>query len=62
HNNFIWGFDSGCSCPIPWEDNYPACYSVNKEWKEFEINLKDFDKDWEIECQKKINEIKLLCK
>lgn len=40
----IWGFDSGCSCPSPWWDNYPECYlEPAKSWKEFIVNLKDFD-------------------
>lgn len=54
----IWGFDSGCSCPISWEDSYPACYSYSNTWKEFEINLKDFDKLWDQEMQNKFEEIK----
>lgn len=54
----IWGFDSGCSCPSPWDDNYPECYNVSKEWKEFELNTKDFDTDWEKECLEKFEEIK----
>lgn len=39
----VWGFDSGCSCPSPWADNYPNCYTCTQTWKEFEINIKDFD-------------------
>ena len=31
----VYGFDSGCSCPTPWEDTYPDCYKVAKDWKEF---------------------------
>ena len=59
----IWGFDSGCSCPSPWDDSYPECYKVSREWKEFEINIKEFDKDWEKECQEKFEKIKnSLCK
>ena len=53
----IWGFDSGCSCPSPWEDNYPKCYSCGS-YKEFEVSIKDFDGDWLEECTKKFNEIK----
>lgn len=53
----IWGYDSGCSCPSPWHDNYPSCYSVSKEWKEFELSKKNFDPDWKEECEKKAEEI-----
>lgn len=39
----LWGFDSGCSCPIPWEDNAPF-YNVEKDWKSFRISaLEQFD-------------------
>ena len=54
----IWGFDSGCSCPTPWDDAFPDCYKVSKSWKEFEVNLKDFDVGVIEECRNKINEIK----
>ena len=54
----IWGFDSGCSCPSPWSDSFPDCYNVSKEWKEFEIQAKDFDIDWEKECLERVEEIK----
>ena len=54
----IWGFDSGCSCPMPWEDSFPDCYNVSKTWKEFEVNLKDFDKEVIEECLSKIKQIK----
>ena len=39
----IWGFDSGCSCPTPWQDSFPKCYNLSKTWKEFEINLKGIE-------------------
>lgn len=54
----IWGFDSGCSCPSPWHDSFPDCYSCSNSWKEFEVNLKDFDKEWEKEVLENFNEIK----
>ncbi len=42
----IWGFDSGCSCPSPWHDSAPQCYSCTESWKEFVVNdLKGFDPD-----------------
>jgi len=53
----VWGFDSGCSCPSPWSDNYPSCYSVTKTWKEFEVNLKDFDEGVQKEVEGNIDEI-----
>lgn len=53
----IWGFDSGCSCPSPWYDSFPKCYNVSKTWKEFEINIKEFDKDIEKECLNTINHL-----
>lgn len=54
----VWGFDSGCSCPSPWEDSFPRCYNVAKEWKQFEIKLSDFDVNWEQGCRERIEEIK----
>jgi hypothetical protein len=54
----VWGFDSGCSCPIPWEDSFPDCYNVSKSWKEFIVNLTQFDKEVIEECLKTIEEIK----
>lgn len=54
----VWGFDSGCSCPMPWENSYPNCYNTSKTWKEFELNLKDFDKDWESVILSSIAKIK----
>jgi len=53
----IWGFDSGCSCPSPWDDSYPDCYSVSKTWKEFELNQDKFDVGFLEECNNKIMEI-----
>lgn len=53
----VYGFDSGCSCPSPWNDSYPDCYSV-KEWKEFILDTKNFDEDWEKECLENLEEIK----
>lgn len=55
----VWGFDSGCSCPIPWDDNYPNCYEVSKSWKEFVVNLNQFDEKVIEECLKVIEEIKI---
>lgn len=54
----IWGFDSGCSCPSPWVDSYPDCYTVTKSWKEFVVNIEKFDRDVLEDCFKKIEEIK----
>lgn len=54
----IWGFDSGCSCPSPWFDSYPSCYESTREWKEFELDTKNFDADWEKVCLEKLEEIK----
>lgn len=51
----IWGFDSGCSCPNPWDssDNFEG-YST-REWKEFEVNPETaFDADWKDECYKNL--------
>lgn len=53
----IWGFDSGCSCPSPFDDSYPNCYSCGS-YKEFQISEKDFDPDWLAECTAKFEEIK----
>lgn len=54
----IWGFDSGCSCPSPWHDNYPGCYSCSEGWKAFEVNLSSFDEKVLEECQATIKKIK----
>lgn len=40
----IVGFDSGCSCPWPWHDNYPGCYEV-MGMDTFFANLLQFDFD-----------------
>lgn len=47
----IWGFDSGCSCPTPWDDSYPQCYETPvRTWKEFTLNgLPNFDEKFEEE-------------
>lgn len=43
----IWGFDSGCSCPTPFEG---GAYET-KEWKEFEVSPETaFDREWEEQC------------
>lgn len=36
------GFDSGCSCPSPWDDSYPDCYEV-MTLEEFKTSKKEFD-------------------
>lgn len=54
----IWGFDSGCSCPSPWHDSYPNCYSCDSSWKEFSLNLTQFDHGAAEECLARIAEIK----
>lgn len=64
----IWGFDSGCSCPSPWDDSYPKCYNVEKTWKEFVLKNKDseetsgysdfFDLGFQDEVLKNIDKIK----
>jgi len=54
----IWGFDSGCSCPIPWDDSFPDCYESSRTWKEFKVNLKDFDKDLKKEVLEEFEKIK----
>ena len=54
----IWGFDSGCSCPSPWEDGAPGCYSCTDTWKEFVLEANNFDPDWAEECLATIKSIK----
>lgn len=54
----VWGFDSGCSCPSPWHDNYPKCYSCSDTWKTFIVNIDQFDAGVLEECAKAIEEIK----
>lgn len=56
YGEIIWGFDSGCSCPSPWETNYPRCYNVAKTWKEFKVD--GFDPDFLDEATKRFQEIK----
>lgn len=67
YGQIIWGFDSGCSCPSPWNDTYPNCYDVSKSWKEFIVSNIDkiekegyndfFDLKFQEEAINKINEI-----
>lgn len=56
----IWGFDSGCSCPCPWDDSYPDCYNITeKTWKEFIVkDLTSFDGGAMDEMEKTLSEIK----
>ncbi len=54
----VWGFDSGCSCPSPWHDSYPKCYSCTNTWKEFEVELSKFDPDVVQACLAQVEEIK----
>lgn len=61
---FIVGTDSGCSCPSPWNDNFPECYSVCTTFQEVEYYANgSFDPDWIDEClqtgMQKINAIQL---
>jgi hypothetical protein len=58
YGQVIWGFDSGCSCPISWVDHYPECYNISRSWKEFVVNLKDFDRGAIAEMLNAIKEIK----
>ena len=57
---FIWGFDSGCSCPTPWGETADAQqYKIEeKTWKEFVVSAKDFDVNWKEEAEKKASEIR----
>lgn len=54
----IWGFDSGCSCPSPWSrfDFGDENYQTNT-YKEFFVDLPEFDKTWDEESCVKIDEI-----
>lgn len=55
----VWGFDSGCSCPAPWADSHPHCYSCTESWKEFELkDLSSFDSGALEECKERIAIIK----
>lgn len=54
----VYGFDSGCSCPSPWYDNYPKCYNVEKTWKQFTLKTEGFDTNWAEECLSSIEDIK----
>lgn len=56
--NIIWGFDSGCSCSSPWSD-HNDCYSCSGDHKQFIIEAKGFDEDWEKTCLEKLETIKL---
>ncbi len=38
----IFGFDSGCSCPVPWRDCGDSVYT-EKTWKELEMDLSDLE-------------------
>ena len=39
----IYGFDSGCSCPVPWEDCNDSVYT-EKTWKQLEIDINDLER------------------
>lgn len=54
----VWGFDSGCSCPSPWDDSYPGCYDTTRTWKEFTLNESLFDNGAFSEVADRIKEIK----
>ena len=55
----IWGFDSGCSCPTPWEGKE---YDV-KDWKEFAVSPEEsFDKGWEDACYSNLTDYLTLVK
>lgn len=68
----IWGFDSGCSCPSPWDDGYPQCYKLSKDWHSFVATAKtkaptaeeyhdfgdtEFDTGWSEEAKAKLDAI-----
>lgn len=53
----IWGFDSGCSCPMPFEE-HDNCYSCSRDYKTFILEAKGFDEDWFKECENNFEEIK----
>ena len=54
----LWGFDSGCSCPSPWDDSYPSCYNLAKTWKQFQVELSYFDVDFEKEALDNLKKLK----
>lgn len=56
----VWGFDSGCSCPTPWEDS--DAYNVSPTWKEFIVNIDSFDVDVLKECLEQFKLIKKITK
>lgn len=74
----IWGFDSGCSCPIPWsQSDYGDHNYFTKTWKEFEVFSKDkealnennrykvenwFDETWDEECYNNLKDYTILTK
>jgi len=59
----IWGFDSGCYCPCPWSDyDYGDDSYDTSSYKEFFIDLPNFDEDWEKESSERIDEILKLIK
>ena len=41
----IVGFDSGCSCPSPFVDNYPECYEKPVDMKTFIENYDSYGFD-----------------
>lgn len=47
----IWGFDSGCSCPSPWNERPDSEQYEIKTWKEFLSSPEQaFDAGWDDEC------------
>jgi len=59
----VWGFDSGCSCPSPWEDNvHDETYS-KKEWTEYVLGSEaPLDNGWQDGCFDNMRDYLLLTK
>lgn len=62
HGKIIYGFDSGCSCPVPWVDCRDSVYT-EKTWKQLELDLTDLERFdyFEKDDIKRLDELVRLC-
>jgi len=59
----IYGFDSGCSCPIAWSDCGDQVYT-EKTWKALELDMSDLNKfdAFEVDDIRRLDKIVLATK
>ena len=57
----VWGYDSGCSCPSPWDDNFDG-YNVKDEKQFFLEEMPELDEQWESTYQSNLEDYLKLIK